>query len=43
MALAYFAILYFQGRGYHISVDGNQISDATWCNISSQGIQVYIS
>ncbi|QCE01374.1 cytosolic endo-beta-N-acetylglucosaminidase 1-like [Vigna unguiculata] len=28
-----------QGRGFHISVDGDQISEATWCNISSQGIQ----
>ncbi|KAH1211828.1 Cytosolic endo-beta-N-acetylglucosaminidase 1 [Glycine max] len=28
-----------QGRGYHISVDGDQVSDATWCNISSQGVQ----
>jgi len=29
MVLAYFAILYFQGCGYHISVDGDQISEAT--------------
>ncbi|KAL2317092.1 hypothetical protein Fmac_030968 [Flemingia macrophylla] len=28
-----------QGRGYHIAVEGDQVSDATWCNISSQGIQ----
>lgn len=28
-----------QGRGYHISVDGNNVSDATWCNISCQGFQ----
>ncbi|CAL0320340.1 unnamed protein product [Lupinus luteus] len=28
-----------QGRGYHISVDGDNISDATWCNISCQGFQ----
>lgn len=28
-----------QGRGYHISVDGNSVSDATWCNISCQGFQ----
>ncbi|KAL5125526.1 Cytosolic endo-beta-N-acetylglucosaminidase 1 [Glycine soja] len=28
-----------QGRGYHISVDGDQVSDAPWCNISSQGVQ----
>ncbi|XP_047175325.1 cytosolic endo-beta-N-acetylglucosaminidase 1-like [Vigna umbellata] len=28
-----------QGRGNHISVHGDQISEATWCNISSQGIQ----
>ncbi|KAG4402694.1 hypothetical protein GLYMA_02G262251v4 [Glycine max] len=28
-----------QGSGYHISVDGDQVSDAPWCNISSQGVQ----
>ncbi|TKY47580.1 Cytosolic endo-beta-N-acetylglucosaminidase 2 [Spatholobus suberectus] len=28
-----------QGRGYHISVDGDNVSDATWCNISCQGFQ----
>ncbi|CAI8597376.1 unnamed protein product [Vicia faba] len=28
-----------QGRGYHISVDGNNVSDASWCNISCQGFQ----
>ncbi|KAL5061707.1 hypothetical protein RYX36_023444 [Vicia faba] len=28
-----------QGRGYHISVDGNNVSDAAWCNISCQGFQ----
>ncbi|KAK7387478.1 hypothetical protein VNO78_28314 [Psophocarpus tetragonolobus] len=28
-----------QGRGYHISVDGHIISDATWCNISCQSSQ----
>ncbi|KAK7276424.1 hypothetical protein RIF29_17563 [Crotalaria pallida] len=28
-----------QGRGYHISVDGDKVSDASWCNLSSQGIQ----
>ncbi|KAJ1417713.1 Glycoside hydrolase, family 85 [Sesbania bispinosa] len=28
-----------QGRGYHLSVDGDNVSDATWCNISCQGFQ----
>ncbi|KAK2442160.1 cytosolic endo-beta-N-acetylglucosaminidase [Trifolium repens] len=28
-----------QGRGYHISIDGNNVSDATWCNIACQGFQ----
>ncbi|KAF7816514.1 cytosolic endo-beta-N-acetylglucosaminidase 1 [Senna tora] len=28
-----------QGRGYHISADGDKVSDATWCNLSSQGLQ----
>ncbi|KOM39621.1 hypothetical protein LR48_Vigan03g300300 [Vigna angularis] len=28
-----------QGRGYHISVDGDNVSDSTWCNISCQGLQ----
>ena len=29
-----------QGHGYHISVEGGQVSDAPWNNISSQGFQV---
>ncbi|KAL1307977.1 hypothetical protein HN51_049888 [Arachis hypogaea] len=28
-----------QGRGNHITVDGINISNATWCNLSSQGLQ----
>ncbi|KAJ7963921.1 Cytosolic endo-beta-N-acetylglucosaminidase [Quillaja saponaria] len=28
-----------QGRGYHFSVDGGEVSDAPWCNISFQGLQ----
>ncbi|XP_020237238.1 cytosolic endo-beta-N-acetylglucosaminidase 1 [Cajanus cajan] len=28
-----------QGRGYHISVDGDNVSDASWCNMSCQGFQ----
>ncbi|KAK7305920.1 hypothetical protein VNO77_43833 [Canavalia gladiata] len=28
-----------QGRGYHISVCGDNILDTTWCNISCQGFQ----
>ncbi|ESW35571.1 hypothetical protein PHAVU_001G245900 [Phaseolus vulgaris] len=31
-----------QGRGYHISVDGDNVSDTAWCNISSQGFQPQI-
>ncbi|CAJ1971056.1 unnamed protein product [Sphenostylis stenocarpa] len=34
-----FPLAYLLGRGYHISVDGDQISDAAWCNISFQGVQ----
>ncbi|KAF8397213.1 hypothetical protein HHK36_016121 [Tetracentron sinense] len=28
-----------QGHGYHFSVDGGQISDDSWCNISCQSFQ----
>ncbi|MED6176780.1 hypothetical protein PIB30_091545 [Stylosanthes scabra] len=28
-----------QGRGNHITVDGINISNASWCNLSSQGLQ----
>ncbi|KAL4350157.1 hypothetical protein AHAS_Ahas10G0113900 [Arachis hypogaea] len=28
-----------QGRGYHFSMDGDLVSDATWCNISCQGFR----
>ncbi|ONI24700.1 hypothetical protein PRUPE_2G256300 [Prunus persica] len=31
-----------QGHGYHFSVDGEQVSDAPWCNISSQGFQPFL-
>ncbi|CAN6569020.1 unnamed protein product [Malus baccata var. baccata] len=31
-----------QGYGYHVSVDGGQVSDASWCNISSQGLQPFL-
>ncbi|RDX88412.1 Cytosolic endo-beta-N-acetylglucosaminidase 1 [Mucuna pruriens] len=31
-----------KGLGYHISVDGNQVSDVPWCNISSQGVQPFL-
>ncbi|XP_048446369.1 cytosolic endo-beta-N-acetylglucosaminidase 1 isoform X2 [Pyrus x bretschneideri] len=31
-----------QGYGYHVSVDGEQVSDASWCNISSQGLQPFL-
>lgn len=31
-----------QGRGYHYSVDGNQISEAPWCNISCQSFQPFL-
>ncbi|CAK7325923.1 unnamed protein product [Dovyalis caffra] len=31
-----------QGHGYHISVDGSQVSDAPWNNISSQGFQPFL-
>ncbi|XP_030540409.1 cytosolic endo-beta-N-acetylglucosaminidase 1 [Rhodamnia argentea] len=31
-----------QGRGYHYSVDGNQISEASWCNISCQSFQPFL-
>ncbi|XP_015944259.1 cytosolic endo-beta-N-acetylglucosaminidase 1 [Arachis duranensis] len=32
-----------QGRGYHISMDGDLVSDATWCNISCQGFQPHLN
>ncbi|KAM5556757.1 cytosolic endo-beta-N-acetylglucosaminidase 1 [Rosa sericea] len=28
-----------QGHGYHVSVEGEEVSDASWCNISSQSFQ----
>ncbi|XP_004148185.2 cytosolic endo-beta-N-acetylglucosaminidase 1 isoform X2 [Cucumis sativus] len=28
-----------QGHGHHVSIDGEQISDASWNNLSSQGFQ----
>ncbi|GLT92925.1 hypothetical protein SLE2022_107350 [Rubroshorea leprosula] len=31
-----------QGRGFHISVDGTQVSSAPWNNISSQGLQPFL-
>lgn len=31
-----------QGHGYHISVEGGQVSDAPWNNISSQGFQPFL-
>ncbi|KAI6670183.1 hypothetical protein NL676_005068 [Syzygium grande] len=31
-----------QGRGYHYSVDGSQISEASWCNISCQSFQPFL-
>ncbi|KAJ9160380.1 hypothetical protein P3X46_025787 [Hevea brasiliensis] len=31
-----------QGHGYHISVEGGQVSSAPWNNISSQGIQPFL-
>ncbi|XP_054788918.1 cytosolic endo-beta-N-acetylglucosaminidase 1-like [Prosopis cineraria] len=35
-------LCYFQGRGYHISIDGDTVYDAAWCNISSQGLQPFL-
>ncbi|QHN81953.1 Cytosolic endo-beta-N-acetylglucosaminidase [Arachis hypogaea] len=32
-----------QGRGYHFSMDGDLMSDATWCNISCQGFQPHLN
>ncbi|KAF8009735.1 hypothetical protein BT93_J0660 [Corymbia citriodora subsp. variegata] len=31
-----------QGRGYHYSVDGDQVSEASWCNISCQSFQPFL-
>ncbi|KAI8030212.1 Cytosolic endo-beta-N-acetylglucosaminidase 1 [Camellia lanceoleosa] len=31
-----------QGRGYHISVDGGQVSSGSWNNISSQSFQPFL-
>ncbi|KAJ9160381.1 hypothetical protein P3X46_025788 [Hevea brasiliensis] len=31
-----------QGHGYHISVEGGQVSNAPWNNISSQGFQPFL-
>ncbi|KAI7744356.1 hypothetical protein M8C21_013809 [Ambrosia artemisiifolia] len=31
-----------QGRGYHISVGGNLVSDAPWNNLSNQSFQPYL-
>ncbi|KAG8644856.1 hypothetical protein MANES_10G008500v8 [Manihot esculenta] len=31
-----------QGRGYHISVEGVQVSNSPWNNISSQGFQPFL-
>ncbi|KAK9913782.1 hypothetical protein M0R45_037591 [Rubus argutus] len=28
-----------QGHGYHVSIEGEEVSDASWCNISSQSFQ----
>ncbi|KAL6131655.1 hypothetical protein ACLB2K_070029 [Fragaria x ananassa] len=28
-----------QGHGYHVSKEGRQVSDSSWCNISSQSFQ----
>ena len=35
-----YLMIFVQGRGYHISVEGGQVSNAPWNNISSQGFQV---
>lgn len=32
---------YFQGHGYHCSIEGLQVANDPWNNISSQGFQVY--
>ncbi|XP_057523249.1 cytosolic endo-beta-N-acetylglucosaminidase 1 isoform X1 [Amaranthus tricolor] len=31
-----------QGRGHHFSVDGRQLSDADWCNLSCQSFQPFL-
>ncbi|KAI4306494.1 hypothetical protein L6164_029768 [Bauhinia variegata] len=31
-----------QGRGYRISVDGYEVSDNSWCNLSNQGFQPFL-
>ncbi|KAH7537607.1 hypothetical protein FEM48_Zijuj03G0110900 [Ziziphus jujuba var. spinosa] len=31
-----------QGRGHHFSVDGVQVLDGPWCNISCQGFQPFV-
>ncbi|KAK1409381.1 hypothetical protein QVD17_35907 [Tagetes erecta] len=31
-----------QGHGYHLSVGGNQVSDAPWNNLSNQSFQPYL-
>lgn len=31
-----------QGRGFHISIDGTQVSSSSWNNISSQGFQPFL-
>ncbi|XP_076954676.1 cytosolic endo-beta-N-acetylglucosaminidase 1-like [Bidens hawaiensis] len=31
-----------QGHGYHLSVDGNLVSDAPWNNLSNQSFQPYL-
>ncbi|GLT78902.1 hypothetical protein SLA2020_504200 [Shorea laevis] len=41
MALPFFSN-FDQGRGFHISVDGTQVSSAPWNNISSQGLQPFL-
>ncbi|KAK4273731.1 hypothetical protein QN277_017070 [Acacia crassicarpa] len=31
-----------QGHGYHVSIDGDRVSDAAWNNISCQGLQPFL-
>ncbi|XP_057948732.1 cytosolic endo-beta-N-acetylglucosaminidase 1-like [Malania oleifera] len=31
-----------QGHGYHFSIGGEQVSKATWCNLSCQGFQPFL-
>ncbi|KAL2896253.1 Cytosolic endo-beta-N-acetylglucosaminidase 2 [Bienertia sinuspersici] len=31
-----------QGRGHHFSLDGRQLSDADWCNLSCQSFQPFL-